>query len=107
MENNLPINTLSLVMQIQDDDTVNVIAACNISELMGEDNAHYYVNLIHGLQECLPLMSDHFSEVGAKTRIIDALMGDDEEEGIAFEPDPDLLQAIENQKIVSFKKKLH
>tara|TARA_R100000951_G_C2542022_1_gene149670 strand:+ start:159 stop:482 length:324 start_codon:yes stop_codon:yes gene_type:complete len=107
MENNLPLNTMSLVMHINDDDTVQVVVACNISELMGEDNAHYYVNLIHGLQECLPLMSDHFAEVGAKTRIIDALMGDDEEEGIAFEPDPDLLQAIENQKIVSFKKKLH
>jgi len=107
MENNLPLNTMSLVMHINDDDTVQVVVACNISELMGEDNAHYYVNLIHGLQECLPLMSDHFAEVGAKTRIIDALMGDDEEEGIAFEPDPDLLQAIENQKIVSFKKKMH
>ncbi len=107
MENNLPINTLSLVMQIHDDDTVNVIAACNISDSMDEDNAHYYVNLLHGLQEVLPMMSDHFSEVGAKTRIINMIMGDDDEADIAFEPDQELLEAIAAKKVVSFKKKMH
>ena len=106
MENNLPINTLSLVMQIQDDDTVNVIAACNISDSMDEDNAHYYVNLLHGLQEVLPLMSDHFSGVGAKTRIINMIMDDDDDD-IAFEPDQELLEAIAAKKVVSFKKKMH
>ena len=107
MENDLPENTMSLVMQIGDDDKVKVILACNLSAEMDEDDANYYVNLIHGLQESLPLMSDHFAEVGAKTRIIDALMGDDEEEGIAFEPDPDLLEAIAAKKVVNFKKKMH
>ena len=107
MENNLPLNTMSLVMHINDDDTVQVVVACNISELMGEDNAHYYVNLIHGLQECLPLMSDHFAEIGAKTRTIDALMEASEQEGIVFEPADELLDAVHDTKVVAFNKKLH
>jgi len=107
MENDLPENTMSLVMQIGDDDTVKVILACNLSAEMDEDDANYYVNLIHGIQESLPLMSDHFAEVGAKTRIIDALMEASEGEGIVFEPADELVDAVHDTKVVAFKKKLH
>jgi len=110
MENNLPINTLSLVMQIQDegeDKKVNIILACNISSEMDEEYADYYVNMIHGMQESVELMADHFAEVGAKTRIIDALMEASEQEGIVFEPADELLDAVHDTKVVAFNKKLH
>ena len=110
MENDLPVNTLSLVMQIQDageDKKVNIILACNISEEMDDDVADYYVNMIHGMQESVELMADHFAEVGAKTRIIEALMEDSDGSGIVFEPDDELLDAVQDTKVVAFKKKLH
>ena len=110
MENNLPINTLSLVMQIQDDGEdkkVNIILACNISDEMDEEYADYYVNMLHGMQQSVELMADHFAEVGAKTRIIDALMEASEQEGIVFEPADELLDAVHDTKVVAFNKKLH
>lgn len=104
-ENDMPSNTMSLVMQLQDDGNVHVMMCYNMSKDLDESEKEYYINMIEGLHESLPLMADYFSMVGEKFKQLEDMESLDEE--IAFEPSPELMQKISDNKIVAFKKKMH
>lgn len=105
-EDDLPKNTMSLVMQLTGDGEISVLMSYNLDKEIDDGEQEYYINMIHGMHEAMPLMSDYFSEMGSKSRILE-FMSDAEEGELVFEPDPELLQKISDNKVVAFKKKMH
>tara|TARA_R100001377_G_C3157299_1_gene98473 strand:+ start:169 stop:492 length:324 start_codon:yes stop_codon:yes gene_type:complete len=105
-DDDYPANTVSLILEIKDDGHVQVTLIGSVGEGMDEEDSDYYMNMMSGLQESLPLLADHFAEVGSKTRELE-FMQEQEEGDICFEPDDELLEAIEDKKIIEFKKRMN
>jgi|TARA_R110000744_G_scaffold269901_2_gene383189 hypothetical protein len=108
----LPENTIQITVSIdEDDDIMDVYLDENLSDDMSDEQATFYLDVFNGVMGKLQTTSEEFRTFGALLRKISYLEHElYEEDGLVFEPDEALLEALnlkEDTNIVSFKKKMH
>lgn len=100
--NDIELNTLVLRLRILDEGEVEVFSGHNISEDLPEEQLHFYLDLLNGLQTIMDTATEHVVMTGTLLRTIHQLQQQDE---VVFEPDDELLEAINNKKVIPFNKK--
>jgi hypothetical protein len=109
----LPENTIQITVTIdQEEDVMDVQLDENLSEYLSEEQEVFYLDVFNGLMGKLQTTTEEFRMFGALLRKVSDLEYQlyEEEEGLSFEPDEALLEALrkkEDTNIVNFKKKLH
>ena len=108
----LPENTIQITVSIdEDDDIMDVYLDENLSDDMSDEQATFYLDVFNGVMGKLQTTSEEFRTFGALLRKISYLEHElYEEDGLVFEPDEALLEALnlkEDTNIVGFKKKMH
>jgi hypothetical protein len=105
-----PKNSMSVQMLIFDEDedgsVMSIGVAHNLSDDMPEDEQTFYLDALSGLVSYLNTSMESLAFTGMLLREI-AEYEEDEEGGIEFEPAQELLEAVENGKVIQLKKKLH
>lgn len=94
-------DTLILRLRILDDGEVEVFAGHNITDEVEEEQAHFYIDLLNGLQTFMETATEHLVMTGSLLRTINNLQQSPE---IEFEPDEELLEAINKKKVIPFNK---
>ena len=112
----LPTNTIRFDISIsQDTDVVEVDVHHNLSRTMDSSQRAFYTNVVNGLYSKLKTEIETFHNHGvllAENMLLREIIDNElEEEGVMFEPDDELIEAIEEAKsegkVLDFKKKLH
>ena len=103
-----PKNSMSVQMLISESDedgsVMNIGVAHNLSDDMPEDEKTFYLDALNGLVSQLNTGLESLAFTGMLLR---ELAEYEEEGGIEFEPAEELLEAVENGKVIQLKKKLH
>jgi hypothetical protein len=104
-----PKNSMSVQMLIFDEDedgsVMNIGVAHNLSDDMPEDEQTFYLDALNGLVSQLNTGLESLAFTGMLLRQLAEY--EEEEGGIEFEPAEELLEALENGKVIQLKKKLH
>lgn len=95
-------DTLVLRLRILDDGEVEVFAGHNITDEVEEEQAHFYIDLLNGLQTFMETATEHLVMTGSLLRTINNMQQADV---IDFEPDDELLEAINKKNVIPFNKK--
>lgn len=103
-ESNIPDNSMFMLMQILEDGDLRVMAGRKISDDMPEDEYLYYVDLLNGLNMILSMAPALVLQYGTLSRVVAEY---EEQDGIAFEPDEELLEAIADAKVVHLKDRMN
>lgn len=104
-----PKNSMSVQMLIFDEDedgsVMNIGVAHNLSDDMPEDEQTFYLDALNGLVSQLNTGLESLAFTGMLLRQLAEY--EEEEGGKEFEPAEELLEALENGKVIQLKKKLH
>ena len=104
-----PKNSMSVQMLIFDEDedgsVMSIGVAHNLSDDMPEDEQTFYLDALNGLVSQLNTGLESLAFTGMLLRELAEY--EEEEGGIEFEPAEELLEALENGKVIQLKKKLH
>ncbi len=104
-----PKNSMSVQMLIFDEDedgsVMSIGVAHNLSDDMPEDEQTFYLDALNGLVSQLNTGLESLAFTGMLLRQLAEY--EEEEGGIEFEPAEELLEALENGKVIQLKKKLH
>ena len=101
-EDELPENTMTLMVEIKEDGHIALFSGHNLSEDMGDEELTYLTDMINGLFISFEDLMNHYSNVGQAARVAEELLEQDE---VLFEPDDELMEAIKDRKIIPFDKK--
>jgi hypothetical protein len=94
-------DTLLLRLRILDDGEVEVFSGHNITDDVSEEQAHFYIDMLNGLQTMMESATEHVVMIGTFLRTINNLQQSTE---IEFEPDEELLEALKDKKVIPFSK---
>ena len=104
-----PKNSMSVQMLIFDEDedgsVMSIGVAHNLVDDMPEDEQTFYLDALNGLVSQLNTGLESLAFTGMLLRQLAEY--EEEEGGIEFEPAEELLEALENGKVIQLKKKLH
>jgi len=104
----LPPNSMMLMLQIKDEGDLSIACGHSLEEELGEESIQYLQDMLTGLFLSFDNLIDMFAAIGAMSRYTEELRDELESEGVSFEPDEELLQAIQDAKVIPFnKKKMH
>ena len=103
-ENSIPDNTMFLFMQVLEDGDLRVMAGRKFDEDMPEDEYLYYTDLLNGLNMVLSMAPALVLHFGTLSRNVAEY---EEQDGIVFEPDEELLEAIADAKVISLKDRMN
>lgn len=103
-ESNIPDNTMFLFMQVLEDGDLRVMAGRKFDEDMPEDEYLYYTDLLNGLNMVLSMAPALVLHFGTLSRNVAEY---EEQDGIVFEPDEELLEAIADAKVISLKDRMN
>jgi len=104
----LPENSMMLMLQLKDEGDMSIMCGHNLSEELGEETIHHLQDMLTGLFLSFDNLIDLYALIGAMSRYADELRDELEGEGVSFEPDEELLKAIQDAKVIPFnKKKMH
>lgn len=99
----MPENSMSIQLIIRPEEgQMDIGVVQNLSEDMPEEDRVFYMDALNGLVASIDTSLDHMAYVGMLMRQVS-----EDEESIEFEPAPELLEAINSNKVVQLKKKLH
>lgn len=98
----LPENTMMMVLKIEDGGEMSIMCGTNIKKDMPEETAEYLSDMMTGLFLSFENMIDQFAYIGNMARFCDEMAAEGE---IEFEPDENLLKAIRDSKVIPFDKK--
>lgn len=98
----IPTNSIALVLEWQEDETLKSYAITNLTDTMPEDEAYEMVNMLNGMVAMVDTGHEFLSLMGLCLLMIREYR--DEEQGIVFEPDEELIKAMSDEKIVPFNK---
>jgi len=99
----IPENSMSIQIVLRDDDDVMDIGVSqNLSEDLPEEEQTFYNDVLNGLVSQLNTGLEHLAFVGMLMRQLN-----EDKDSIEFEAAPELLEAIEDNKVIKMKKKLH
>lgn len=102
-KNNLPDNTLLILMSILENGDLKVVSGQKFSSDLAADEAYYYSDLLAGLNFVLSSSPDMLVEIGSLTRLADEVEGG----LVVFEADDELLEAVSNANVISLKDRMH
>lgn len=100
----LPTDAMGIVIHLEEDGGFGVTVMHNLSDDWSEEEAEPYLDILNGLNMVLTNGYEMLGMYGALGRIVKDYIENDGPE-IEFEPDEELLQAIEDRKVVPFNKK--
>lgn len=103
-ESAVPNNSMFLLMHVLEDGDLRVMVGRKFDEDMPEEDYLYYMDLLNGLNMILsmsPAMVLHF---GTLARTVAEY---EEQDGIVFEPDEQLLDAIADAKVIHLKDRMN
>lgn len=100
-EDELPVNTMTLMIEVKEDGQMALFSGHNLSNQMGKDEFAFLTDMMNGLFLSFDELMNHFASVGESARIADELM---EQGEIIFEADDELVEAIKDKKIIPFDK---
>lgn len=103
----LPPDSMGLVITVLDDGELGITLLHNFSEGWTEEEAEPYMDILNGLNLLLSNATDAIGLHGAMARMIKDFMEEYEESSIDFEPADELVKATEDRKVIPFKKRLH
>tara|TARA_R110002074_G_scaffold39156_4_gene105404 strand:- start:101 stop:391 length:291 start_codon:yes stop_codon:yes gene_type:complete len=89
----------------EDGSVMSIGVAHNLSDDMPEDEQTFYLDALNGLVSQLNTGLESLAFTGMLLRQLAEY--EEEEGGIEFEPAEELLEALENGKVIQLKKKLH
>lgn len=99
----IPENSMSIQIVLRDDDDVMDIGVSqNLSKDLPEEEQTFYNDVLNGLVSQLNTGLEHLAFVGMLMRQLN-----EDKDSIEFEAAPELLEAIEDNKVIKMKKKLH
>jgi deoxyadenosine/deoxycytidine kinase len=98
----MELNTLNMRLRILEDGDLEVFFGHNIEDDMPEEVANFYMDLLNGINTMLESNPDHLVLLGTLLRTVHELQNKDE---VEFEPDEELLKAVQDRNIVPFNKK--
>lgn len=101
----IPLNTMVLRLTLLDDGDMNVFMGQNLSEDLPEEEAQFYMDFFQGLNMSLTTAIQQFAMIGYLSRSVAELQEELEGDGIGFEPDEELLQAMADAKVIPISKK--
>ena len=103
-ENSIPDNTMFLFMQVLEDGDLRVMAGRKFSDDMPEEDYLYYLDLLNGLNMVLSMAPALVLHFGTLSRNVAEY---EEQDGIVFEPDEELLDAIADAKVIHLKDRMN
>lgn len=103
-DNNIPDNTMFMMMQVLEDGDLRVMAGRKFDEDMPEDEYLYYTDLLNGINMILSSAPYLALQFGTLSRMVAEYEAED---GIVFEPDEELLEAIASAKVVNLKDRMN
>lgn len=101
----IPENSMSIQLVLKDD-TMDIGVMHNFAEDLPEEERIFYTDALNGLVAQLNTGLETMAFTGMLLRQLTELEEDDGG-GIDFEAAPELLEAIAENKVIKFKKKLH
>jgi len=103
-------NTMNICLTIDtEDEVIDIGVDHNLDDSLDIEEQTFYLDALNGIVSKIKFGIEDLAFTGMLMRNLAALQNDDDEElsGIDFEPSEELLQAIEDRKIIQFKKKIH
>lgn len=97
----LPKNSMMLRMDILESGDLKIYSAQHFGDELTDEECTYYMNLLTGLNYTLNFGTDYAVALGAMVTHLGELEAEDE---FVFEPDDELIQAVEDAKVVPFDK---
>lgn len=97
----LPKNSMMLRMDILESGDLQIYSAQHFGDELTDEECTYYMNLLTGLNYTLNFGTDYAVALGAMVTHLGELEAEDE---FVFEPDDELIQAVEDAKVVPFDK---
>jgi len=101
----LPDNTICFLISLTDDgEGIAVSSALDVDEGLDEEKSDFLVDLMNGMNMKLNLGAEELVMQGQLARHLKELTDGSLEPEIVFEPDEELLEALEERKIIPFNK---
>tara|TARA_R110000796_G_scaffold170000_1_gene286840 strand:- start:442 stop:720 length:279 start_codon:yes stop_codon:yes gene_type:complete len=88
-------------MDILESGDLKIYSAQHFGDELTDEECTYYMNLLTGLNYTLNFGTDYAVALGAMVTHLGELEAEDE---FVFEPDDELIQAVEDAKVVPFDK---
>ena len=103
----LPPNSIQLTLEVLNDEDVNIKMAHSFGEDQDDldEVGDFYTSVLFGLQYYLAHNAEMLARMG--DLLVYTKMLEDEAEGIAFEPDDALKEAIADKKVVDIKSRMN
>ena len=103
----LPPNSFQLTLEVLNDEDVNIKMAHSFGEDQDDldEVGDFYTSVLFGLQYYLAHNAEMLARMG--DLLVYTKMLEDEAEGIAFEPDDALKEAIADKKVVDIKSRMN
>lgn len=103
----IPVNSMKLVLLFDEDSgEMNVRSEFHLSETMDPEQAQFLADVFNGLYLGFEPMIETFAYIGQVTRLTAELENElSNREDFVFEPDPNLIQAVSDARVVPFNKK--
>ncbi len=103
-------NTMAIFLTVDsEEDYLDIGVEHNFGEDLSEEARIFYLDALNGIVAKVKFGLEELAFTGMLMRNLAAHQHDDDEDvmGIDFEPSEELLQAMEDRKIIKFKKKIH
>lgn len=96
------------MLQLKEEGDMSIACGHSLEEQLGEETIQYLQDMLTGMFLSFDNLIDMFAAIGAMSRYADELRDELEGEGVSFEPDEELIKAMQDAKVVPFnKKKMH
>jgi len=108
MSDDLKQNSIRLDIIIEPDtDIIDIAVGHNLTDDLEEGQVAFYLDVLNGLVHGLKNNMEGSASVGILLRQLAILTEEDDDDIIDFEPDDQLIEAVKDNKVIQFKKKLH
>lgn len=100
-------NTMGLIFHFENDGEINLTIGHNFDDdLMQTDEYTYYIDVINGIKVAIENEMDGLANRGLMLRTLYEALSSDEGD-VSFEPSDELLEAMDDAKIVHLKDRMN
>ena len=107
MDDEIP-NTMAIFLTVNsEEDYLDISVEHNFGDDLSEEARLFYLDALNGIVAKVKFGLEELAFTGMLMRTLAAQQDDEDYLGIDFEPSEELLKAMEDRKIIQFKKKIH
>lgn len=103
-DNTIPLNSMYINMQIMNDGDLRISTGSRFGEDLSDEECMYYLDLVNGLNMLMTMATEFVIHTGTMARVVSELEFGD---GIGFEADEELLDAIHDAKVINLKDRMN